>query len=221
MRGSIRLAAIMGLPVIYVFTHDGIGVGEDGPTHQPIEQTMSLRLIPQLTVIRPGDGTETAYAWQAALEQQGPTALVLSRQSVPTLAESNEAALHGAYVLRDVEDPQVILIGTGTELHIALEAQALLGERGVAARVVSMPSWELFDRQSAVYRDTILPPHLPARVSVEAGVTTGWERYLGDQGVAVGLDRFGASAPFQTVYKELGITAEAVATAAEALLAAD
>ena len=219
MRGSIRLAAIMGLPVIYVFTHDGIGVGEDGPTHQPIEQTMSLRLIPRLTVIRPGDGTETAYAWQAALENvDGPTALILSRQGVPTFEESDERALRGAYILRDAAQPQVILIGTGTELHIALQAQELLAGRGVSARVVSMPSWELFNQQSAEYQDSVLPPHLPARVSVEAGVTTGWQRYLGDQGVAVGLDRFGASAPFQTVYEELGITAEAVATAAEALL---
>lgn len=222
MRGSIRLAAIMGLPVIYIFSHDGIGVGEDGPTHQPIEQTMSLRLIPQMTVIRPADGTETAYAWQTALaHKDGPTALILSRQGVPTLAESNEGALRGAYIVRDAEEPQVILIGTGTELHIALEAQELLAEQGVAARVVSMPSWELFARQTAEYQDNVLPPHIAARVSVEAGVTAGWQRFVGDQGVAIGLDRFGASAPFDRVYEELGITAEAVATAAEALLGED
>ncbi|MFN2142786.1 MAG: transketolase [Candidatus Promineifilaceae bacterium] len=219
MRPSIRLAAIMELPVIYVFTHDGIGVGEDGPTHQPIEQTMSLRLIPQLTVIRPADGTETACAWQAALENKdGPTALILSRQGVPTLEESSEDALRGAYILRDTEEPQVILIGTGTEAHIALAAQELLAGRGVAARVVSMPSWELFAKQTAEYRESVLPPHIPARVSVEAGVTIGWKNYVGDQGVAIGLDRFGASAPYKKVYEELGITAEAVATAAEALL---
>lgn len=220
MRGSIRLAAIMGLPVIYVFTHDGIGVGEDGPTHQPIEQLMSLRLIPRLTVIRPGDGTETSYAWQAALQNDdGPTALILSRQGVPTLAETNEGALRGAYILRDVDAPQAVLIGTGTELHIAVEAQEILAQRGVAARVVSMPSWELFEQQSAAYQESVLPSQLPVIVSVEAGVTSGWQRFVGDQGLAIGLDRFGASAPYQVVYEELGITAEAVATAAEALLA--
>ncbi len=219
MRGSIRLAALMGLPVIYVFTHDGIGVGEDGPTHQPVEQLMSLRLIPNLTVIRPADGTEAAFAWQAALQNEsGPTALVLSRQAVPNLEESNKGALRGAYVLRDAEDPQVILMGTGTELHIALAAQELLADRGVETRVVSMPSWELFAQQPAGYQESVLPTHLAARVSVEAGVTTGWERYLGDQGVAIGVNRFGASAPFQVVYEKLGITAEAVAAAAEALL---
>ena len=148
----------------------------------------------------------------------GPTALILSRQGVPTLEESNERMLRGAYTLRDGAEPQVILIGTGTELHIALQAQALLAERGVAARVVSMPSWELFARQTADYQDSVLPPHLRARVSVEAGVTTGWQQYVGDQGVAIGLDRFGASAPYATVYEELGITAEAVAAAAEALI---
>jgi transketolase len=219
MRGSIRLAALMGLPVIYVFTHDGIGVGEDGPTHQPIEQTMSLRLIPNMTVIRPADGTETAYAWQAALEnQEGPTALILSRQGVPTLEASDEKALRGAYVLRDSEEPQVILIGTGTELHIALQAGELLAEQGVRARVVSMPSWELFAKQSREYQDSVLPPHLHARVSVEAGVTSGWQQFVGDQGAAIGLDRFGASAPYARVYEELGITAAAVAAAAQALL---
>ena len=219
MRGAIRLAAIMGLPVIYVFTHDGIGVGEDGPTHQPIEQLMSLRIIPNLTVIRPADGTETAFAWRAALENEdGPTALVFSRQGVPELEESDERALRGGYVVRDVDEPQAILIGTGTELHIALQAQELLALRGVAARVVSLPSWELFAQQSPEYVDSVLPPGISARVSVEAGVTSGWQRYTGDQGVAIGLDRFGASAPYQVVYQELGITAEAVATAAEALL---
>jgi transketolase len=222
MRGSIRLAALMGLPVIYVFTHDSIGVGEDGPTHQPIEQTMSLRLIPNMTVIRPADGTETAYAWQAALEnQEGPTALILSRQGVPTLEASDEKALRGAYVLRDSEEPQVILIGTGTELHIALQARELLAEKGVRARIVSMPSWELFAKQSSEYQDSVLPPHLHARVSVEAGVTSGWQKFVGDQGAAIGLDRFGASAPYAKVYEELGITAAAVAAAAQALLAED
>ncbi|MFN2138582.1 MAG: transketolase [Candidatus Promineifilaceae bacterium] len=219
MRGSIRMAAIMGLPVIYVFTHDGIGVGEDGPTHQPIEQLMSLRLMPQMTVVRPADGTETAYAWQAALTNEvGPTALILSRQSVPTLAETGEGALRGAYVLRDAEHPQALLLATGTEVHIALQAQEMLAERGIESRVVSMPSWELFERQPAAYRETILPAQLTARVSIEAGVTTGWQRYVGERGIMIGLDRFGASAPYARVYEELGITAEAMAGAAEALV---
>ncbi len=218
MRPSVRLAALMGLPVIYVWSHDGIGVGEDGPTHQPIEQLMSLRLIPGLTIIRPGDATETAYAWQAALENQdGPTALLVSRQGVPTFAESGAGALRGAYVISDVEDPRVILIGGGTELSLAMEAQKLLDGRGIAARVVSMTSWELFEAQTAEYRESVLPAAIKARVSIEAGVTLGWERYVGDHGLAIGVDRFGASAPYKTIYEKFGVTAEAMADAAELL----
>ena len=219
MRGSMRLAALSGLPVIYVFTHDGIGVGEDGPTHQPIEQMMSLRLIPNMTVIRPADGTETAYAWQAALENQsGPTALIFSRQNAKNQVESGAESLRGGYVLRHAEDARVILIGTGTEVQIALDAAELLAGQGIAARVVSMPSWELFEQQTAEYRAAVLPPAIRARVSVEAGVTSGWQRYVGEDGAAVGLDRFGASAPFDVVYEQLGLTAEAVAQTAVALL---
>jgi transketolase len=219
MRGAVRLAAIMGLPVIFFYTHDSIGVGEDGPTHQPIEQLMSLRLIPELTVIRPADGTETAYAWQAALENQsGPTALVFSRQNSITHAESGAGALRGGYVLRDAEAAQVILIGTGTEVQIALDAADLLDEQGIATRVVSMPSWELFERQSQSYRDSVLLPQIGARVSVEAGVTSGWQRYVGANGRSVGLDQFGSSAPYAKVYEELGMTAEHVAQTAAALL---
>jgi transketolase len=219
MRPAVRLAALMGIPVIYVWSHDSIGLGEDGPTHQPVEQLMSLRLIPGLTIIRPGDARETAFAWQSALQNQdGPTALIVSRQGVPTLAESGKGALRGAYVISDSDNAQVILIAGGTELPIALEAQELLAQRGVAARVVSMPSWELFARQPAVYQESVLPPAITARVSIEAGVTTGWQRYIGENGVAIGVDHFGASAPYETLYQEFGITAEAMVAAAESLL---
>ncbi len=219
MRPAVRLAALMGIPVIYVWSHDSIGLGEDGPTHQPVEQLMSLRLIPGLTIIRPGDARETAFAWQAALQNQdGPTGLIVSRQGVPTLANSGEGALRGAYVISDADNAQVILIASGTELPIALEAGELLAQRGVDARVVSMPSWELFARQPAAYQESVLPPAITARVSIEAGVTTGWQRYTGDNGITIGIDHFGASAPYQTLYQEFGITAEAMAAAAESLL---
>jgi transketolase len=223
MRPTIRLAAMMKLPVIYVFTHDSIGLGEDGPTHQPIEQLMSLRAIPNLTLIRPADAAETAQAWRLALENKsGPTALVLTRQDLPTLDRTQFApatgVARGAYVLSDVPDPAVILMGTGSEVPIALDAQALLAERGIAARVVSMPSWQLFAAQTAAYRESVLPAHKTARVSIEAGVRFGWERYIGLAGKAVGLDRYGASAPFETLYEKLGITAAAMVEAAVSLL---
>lgn len=219
MRPSVRLAAMMGLPVIYVWTHDSIGLGEDGPTHQPIEHLMSLRLIPGMTVIRPAEAKEVVYAWQSALENQtGPTGLVLSRQGVPTLQETGEGALRGGYVIRDADDAQVILIGGGTELHIALEAQSILAADGVNARIVSMTSWEIFDKQPADYQESVLPSSIKARVSIEAGTTLGWQKYIGDAGIAIGIDRFGASAPYQTVYKELGLTAEAMAEAAKSLI---
>lgn len=223
MRPSVRLAALMELPVIYVFTHDSIGLGEDGPTHQPVEQLMALRAIPNLTVIRPAEATETAVAWRAALENKhGPTALILTRQGLPTLDRTQYAAaeglFRGAYVLSDVEEAQAILIGTGSEVPLILEAQAALAARGVAVRVVSMPSWELFAAQPADYRNSVLPPAIRARVSVEAGVTLGWERHIGLDGIAIGLDRFGASAPYKTVYEKLGITAEAAVDAVLSLL---
>lgn len=219
MRPSVRLAAMMGLPVIYVWSHDSIGLGEDGPTHQPVEHLMSLRLIPGLTVIRPAEAHEAAYAWQAALENKsGPTALVLSRQGVPTLEQCDAGALRGAYVVSDADDAQVILIGGGTELHIAVAAQELLAARGVAARVVSMPSWELFAAQTAEYQESVLPANIQARVSIEAGVTLGWQRFIGDKGIALGLDHFGASAPFETLYEKFGLTAEAMAEAAQSLV---
>jgi transketolase len=219
MRPTIRLAAMMRIPVIYVFTHDSIGLGEDGPTHQPIEQLAGLRAIPNLTIFRPADARETAVGWQVALQRRdSPTALVLTRQGLPTLDREQygavQGAARGAYVLSDVDDPQVILIGSGSEVHQALEAQALLAEKGVAARVVSMPSWELFEEQPKEYRDSVLPPQVTARVAVEAAATLGWDRHVGQRGIVIGLDRFGASAPYQEIYEHLGITGEAVAAAA-------
>jgi transketolase len=222
MRASVRLAAMMGTPVIYVFSHDSIGLGEDGPTHQPIEHVMSLRAILQLTVIRPADGAETAQAWRAALENKsGPTALILSRQGLPPLDRSKyapaEGVLRGAYVLSDAPDADTIIIATGSEVALALEAQEKLAAQGVAARVVSMPSWELFAAQDAAYQESVLPAAITRRVSIEAGVKLGWERYIGLQGKAVGLDRYGASAPYKTVYEKLGITADAVVDAVNSL----
>jgi transketolase len=219
MRPAVRLAALMELPVIYVFTHDSIGLGEDGPTHQPVEQLMALRTIPNLTVIRPAEAMETAVAWRVALENKhGPTALALTRQGLPTLDRSQygsaDGLTRGAYVLSDAESPRIILIGTGSEVQIALDAQVLLADKGVPARVVSMPSWELFNRQSADYQASVLSPTVTARVAIEAGVTLGWERYVGAEGKVIGLDRFGASAPYKTVYERLGITAEAMVKAA-------
>jgi len=225
MRPPIRLAAMMGLQVLYVFTHDSIGLGEDGPTHQPIEHLMNLRAVPNLTLIRPADATETAEAWKAALlNRSGPTALVFSRQKLPVLNRTELApadGLHkGAYVLWETErrPPEVILIGTGSEVHVALEAARQLASEGTGVRVVSMPSWELFDRQPASYRETVLPPELKARVAIEAGTKVGWERYVGLEGAAVGMDRFGASAPAEVLYEKFGITAEDVVTQARSLL---
>lgn len=223
MRGSIRLAALMGVPVIYVFTHDSIGVGEDGPTHQPIEHVMSLRTIPNLTVIRPADANETAVAWKSALENKsGPTALVLTRQNLPTFDREKYApavmAEKGAYVLSDSDNPQAILMGTGSEVQFALEAQKTLADKGIATRVVSMPSWELFAAQPADYQESVFPSSITARVSIEAGVTLGWSQYVGLQGKSVGLDRFGSSAPYAIVYEKLGITADAIVTAVESIL---
>ncbi|MEM7112271.1 MAG: transketolase [Chloroflexota bacterium] len=220
VRPSIRLAALMEQPVIYVFTHDSIGLGEDGPTHQPIEHLMSLRMMPNLVVFRPADANETAVSWRVALENKhGPTALVYSRQGLATLDPAVAAnADKGAYVLSDAENAQAILIGTGSEVHIALEAQQILAEKGVAARVVSMPSWELFAQQSIDYQESVLPPSITARVSIEAGTAIGWERYVGLRGKAIGLNRFGASAPFDELYEQLGLTGTAVAKAALSLL---
>ena len=221
MRPPIRLAAMMGLRVIYVFTHDSIGLGEDGPTHQPVEQLAALRAIPNLTVIRPAEANETAEAWRQAVENlRGPTALVLTRQNVPTLDRKkfNPASGlgKGGYVVNRVEGkkPEIILIGTGSELSIALEASNRLEAQGKTVQVVSLPSWELFERQPQSYRDEVLPPAVKARVSIEAGSPLGWERYVGDQGRIIGLDHFGASAPYKVLYEKFGITVERVVEAA-------
>jgi transketolase len=225
MRPSIRLAALMGLRVIYVFSHDSIGVGEDGPTHQPIEQLMSLRAIPHMTVIRPADANETVEAWRAALiNTSGPTALILTRQNLPVLDRTlfgPAAGLRkGGYILWESADgePETILIGTGSEVEIALDAGRRLAAEGIRVRVVSLPSWELFDREPQAYRDEVLTPAVRARVAVEAGVCLGWEHYVGLEGEIVGIDRFGASAPYKVLYEKFGITAEAVAAAARRLL---
>ena len=214
----------MGQRVIYVFTHDSIGLGEDGPPHQAVEQLLGMRGVPNLVVIRPGDATETAEAWKAAIERRhGPPVLVLTRQGLPVIDRSvygaADGVARGAYVLWEASpSPAALLIATGSELSIALDAAKLLDARGVSARVVSMPSWELFDAQPEAYRREVLPPEVTARGAVEAGVTLGWERYVGQGGVAIGVDRFGASAPYQTIYRELGITPERVAEEAEALV---
>jgi transketolase len=220
MRPSLRLAALMGQPVIYVFTHDSIFVGEDGPTHQPVEHVASLRAIPGLTVIRPADARETAAAWQVTVEHgDGPVALILTRQKLPVLAQADaEGVARGGYVLADAPAPQVILVASGSEVTVALEAKELLAGEGIAARVVSMPSWELFEAQSQAYRDEVLLPEVGARVAVEAGVPLGWDRYAGPQGAIIGLRRFGASAPYQRLAQEFGFTAENVAAQAKAIL---
>jgi len=225
MRPAIRLAALSGLPVVYVLTHDSIALGEDGPTHQPIEHLASLRAMPGLTVIRPSDAAETVVAWQVALERrEGPTALILTRQNLPVLDRTAvapaEGLLRGAYVLKDAPDgdPAVIVIATGSEVEIALRAEGMLMGRGVAARVVAMPSWELFEAQDAAYKDAVLPARIRARVSMEAGSSFGWERYVGEDGAIIGIDRFGASAPAAVLYEKFGFTAENLAARALTVL---
>ncbi|MGD8226519.1 MAG: transketolase [Desulfobacteraceae bacterium] len=225
MRPPIRLAAMMELKLIYIFTHDSIGLGEDGPTHQPIEQLAALRAIPNLTVIRPCDANETAEAWRFALQhKEGPVALALTRQGLPILDRKEFASakgLHrGGYVLRDDNDkqPGIILLGSGSEVHVAIEAANKLREKGIAVRVVSMPSWELFDKQPEAYRDQVLPPEINTRVAVEAGATQGWHRYLGNKAAVIGLDHFGASAPYKMLYEKFGITADRVVEKALGLL---
>ena len=217
MRPAIRLAAMMGLKVIYVFTHDSVGLGEDGPTHQPIEHLASLRAIPGLTVIRPADANETAEAWRYALEQKsGPIALALTRQNLPTLDRSTFAPAddlsRGAYILSDTEGkrPDVIVIASGSEVHVALEAAEKLRQKGTAVRVVNMASWELFDKQPDAYRNKVLPPEITARVAIETGVPQGWHRYVGDMGEIVGMNRFGASAPYKVLFEKFGFTADHV-----------
>jgi transketolase len=225
MRGAVRLAALMQLPVTYVWTHDSIGLGEDGPTHQPVEHLAALRAIPGLDVVRPGDANETVAAWKAILENTGnPAGLVLTRQNVPVYPRgtdgfaTTENVARGAYVLLDADGggaPDVILIGTGSEVQLAVDARTILAEKGIAARVVSMPCREWFEKQEQAYRDTVLPPIVKARVSVEAAVSMGWRDLVGSTGRTVSLEHYGASADYATIYREFGITADAVALAAE------
>jgi len=229
MRPAIRLAAMMRQPVIFVFTHDSIGVGEDGPTHQPVEQMASLRTIPNLVTIRPADANETVEAWRFALEyREGPVALFLTRQALPILGRSGAAEgcpaglAQGAYTLAEAPEgqPDLILIATGSEVHLALEARKLLAEQAIGAQVVSMPSWELFDRQPEAHRHQVLPPSVAVRLAVEAGVTQGWHRYVGSWGDVIGVERFGASAPYRVLWEKYGFTAQRIAERAQELLAA-
>ncbi|MBN1254271.1 MAG: transketolase [Deltaproteobacteria bacterium] len=225
MRPPMRLAALSHARVIYIFTHDSIGVGEDGPTHQPIEQVMNLRAVPNLTVIRPADAAETAEAWRIALlKQDSPTALILTRQGLPVLDRTEyapaEALQRGGFILWESAKgiPDVILIGTGSETHLALEAGKQLVVEGIKVRVVALPSWELFDSQPKKYRETVLPPEVKVRVAVEAGIKLGWEHYVGLEGEVVGMESFGASAPAQVLYEKFGITVEGVVQTAKGLL---
>ncbi|MBP1932571.1 transketolase [Ammoniphilus resinae] len=226
LRPAIRLAALMGQPVIYVFTHDSIAVGEDGPTHEPVEQLPSLRTMPNLIVMRPADTNETMEAYRYALSQkESPVAMILTRQKLPTLegsaTKAREGIAKGAYVLADPangEKPQVLLLATGSEVSLAVESQGALSEKGISARVVSMPSWELFEKQSQEYKDSVIPPEIKARVAMEMAQPLGWERYTGDQGAIIGINEFGASAPGDRVIKEYGFTVENVVNHVEKVL---
>ena len=226
MRASIRLAALMEIPSIFIYTHDSIGVGEDGPTHQPIEQLASLRAMPNLIVLRPGDANEVVEAWKIIAQlKHSPAALVLTRQNLPTLDRTKYAAASGvakgAYVLADATDgkPEVILIGTGSELSLCVDAYEKLKAEGVKGRVVSMPSHAIFEQQDAAYKDSVLPPNVTARVSVEMASTFGWGQYVGIKGRSVGMHSFGASAPLKDLLKYFGFTVEAVIAAARATMA--
>ncbi len=221
MKGAMRLSALMGLPVVYILTHDSIGVGEDGPTHQPIEHLASLRSIPNFTVIRPADSRETAAAWYAALTRtNSPTALVLTRQNLPLIDGSGKDALKGAYVVLDSEKekPDIILMATGSEVQLVVEAGKKLKEEGIDARVISMPSWEIFEEQDNEYKESILPSDVRARLAVEAGSSIGWHRYVGLDGAVVSIDHFGASAPADVLFKEFGLTAKNVLERAKEVL---
>jgi transketolase len=226
MRGSLRLSALMEIPVIYIFTHDSIGVGEDGPTHQPVEQLAHMRAMPGLITIRPCDANEVREAWKVILQlHHEPAVLVLTRQAVPTIDRSRYAAAsglaRGAYILADDPnaDPEVILIGTGSEVSLCLEAYERLTKEGVHARVVSMPSWELFDDQDSDYRNSVLPPRVRARVSVDEASDFGWTKYTGTDGQNIGIETFGASAPIKQLLKKFGFTADHIVAAAKSQIA--
>ncbi len=224
-RPAIRLSSLMELPVIHIFTHDSIGVGEDGPTHQPVEQLASLRAIPGLITLRPADANEVVEAWRVIMQiQREPVALVLSRQNLPTVDRSKyasaEGVARGAYVLADTQNgkPDIILIGTGSEVSLCVEAYEQLSSEGIKTRVVSMPSWELFDQQTRGYRDSVLPPDVHVRMAVEQGSTLGWDRYVGSQGCTIGMETFGASAPLKALLEKFGFTPDRIAAAAKVQL---
>jgi transketolase len=224
MRPPIRLAAIMKIRPIFIFTHDSIRLGEDGTTHQPVEQLIGLRSVPNLTVIRPADANETTHAWRVALEHSGgPVALILTRQAIPVIDQEKytkaEELEKGAYILSESEKtPQIILIGTGSEVELVIAAQEKLGEQNIAARVVSMPSWELFEKQDETYKEKVFPKTLRKRLAVEAGSPLGWYQYVTDEGDVIGINRFGESGPGDEVMKEYGFTVENVVKRAKALL---
>ena len=223
MKPSMRLGSLSQLRVFYVFTHDSIGVGEDGPTHEPVEQIAGLRAIPCMTVFRPADATETCEAWAFAVQHDRPIAFALSRQNLPHLDRSGARdanVANGAYILAEAEggSPDVILIGTGSEVSLCVEARLALQAQGVKARVVSMPSWNLFASKSAEYRESVLPKAIRKRVTIEAGATMGWREWAGDEGIVIGIDRFGGSAPGERVMQELGFTTEHVTQAALQLM---
>jgi transketolase len=223
MRPSLRIAALMQAPSYFIFTHDSIGLGEDGPTHQPVEHLASLRAMPNLTVLRPADANETVACWRLALHRNGPVALVLTRQDLPVLGETDRidaGVPRGGYVLADAPDgrPDVMLIATGSEVSMAMAAREKLAGQGIQARVVSLPSWEVFEEQPLEYRDAVLPPDVKARVAVEAAASFGWHRYVGDAGAVIGLDHFGASAPGEIVLREFGFTPENVVATATRVL---
>jgi transketolase len=218
MKPAIRIAAISGIPSIFVFTHDSIGLGEDGPTHQPVEHLMALRAVPNLNVIRPADANEVAQAWKVAVTQRNrPTVLALTRQNVPTLEGTDRGMLEkGAYVLKDFgESPELILMATGSEVSLIYTAAQKLFADGIAVRVVSFPSWELFEKQDQAYRESVLPRQVTARLAVEAGATLGWERYAS---AMIGVDRYGASAPYKVIFEHYGFTVENVVARAKGLL---
>jgi transketolase len=223
MRPSIRLAALAGYPTIFVFTHDSIGLGEDGPTHQSVEHLAALRAIPGLTMIRPADATETAYAWKFALEHRsGPTAIALTRQGIPVFDRkkypSAENLYRGAYVMRESQKPDLLIAASGSEVHLAIAAAEKLQSDNIQANVISMPSWELFEKQAPAYRETVFPSGVQRRIAVEAGVRLGWERYIGSAGTFVGMSSFGASAPAADVFKAFGITVDGVVDAARKVM---
>jgi transketolase len=223
MRPAIRMAALSKYPTIFVFTHDSIGLGEDGPTHQPVEHLASLRAMPNLLVFRPADANETAQAWKYILENTDlPAALLLTRQGLPVIDQnkypSAENLTKGAYTLVSADNPDLLLLASGSEVHLAVQAQQRLSEDGISARVVSMPCWELFEMQPHEYKDSVLPPDVTARVAVEAGVQQGWEKYIGDNGIFIGMKTFGASAPAKQCFQKFDITIENIVASAKKLL---